>query len=177
VARVRRTRCACPAWRAGGDLGTHAAALARQRQDTPFFPESHLVRTADPGDRVLTNPEHPGEVSAVHGPLSGDADCRGRHAGRARAAGWVYRVRRAALEVAGATILPQPGLPPDCRWQLRDHISDDDSPWASGLRCDRLKAVADQADQKARFAADSQSFRTAARAAQEALVAAGCDAQ
>ena len=95
------------------DLGNHAAAIARLHADTPFFPESHLVLTADPTDVVVPNPQHPEEVSAVHGPYLVRLHVENVTPAARAAPGWTSRVERAALEVAGATVPLQPGLPPD----------------------------------------------------------------
>jgi hypothetical protein len=87
------------------DLGTNAAALARQHQDTPFFPPSKLVSTTEASDRVVPNPERPEEVEAVHGPYLVTLNLTGvTPAARAHPT-WAYRVQRAALEAAGATIV------------------------------------------------------------------------
>ncbi len=53
-------------------------------------------------------------------------------------------------------------------------IRDDDSPWATRLRCEDLAAKADQADHKVNFAPGNMAFRRAAQAAQAALQASGC---
>ncbi|WP_133646454.1 hypothetical protein [Paraburkholderia flava] len=95
------------------DFGNHAAALKRQHDDTPFYPESHAVRTADPTDRVLVDPQHPESVSAVHGPYLVDLNVSNATAAARATPGWDYRVQRTALEAAGATVIPQPGMPPD----------------------------------------------------------------
>ncbi|MGH8781778.1 hypothetical protein [Paraburkholderia sp.] len=95
------------------DLGNHAAALKRQHDNTPFYPASHVVRTADPTDRVLVDSQHPESVSAVHGPYLVELNVGNVTAAARAAPGWDYRVQRAALEAAGATVVPQPDLPPD----------------------------------------------------------------
>jgi hypothetical protein len=87
------------------DLGTNAAALARQHQDKPFYPPSKLVSTADAGDRVVPTPDHPEEVEAVHGSYLITLNLTGvTPAARAHPT-WAWRVQRAALEAAGATIV------------------------------------------------------------------------
>jgi hypothetical protein len=53
-------------------------------------------------------------------------------------------------------------------------IRNDDSPWATRLRCEDLAAKADQADQKVNFAPGNMAFRRASQAAQAALQASGC---
>ena len=55
-------------------------------------------------------------------------------------------------------------------------VSDDDSPWAKRLRCRVLNRDAFAAQEKQRFAPDSAAFRDAAKAADQALQAAGCNA-
>ncbi|MCX4163357.1 MULTISPECIES: hypothetical protein [Paraburkholderia] len=54
-------------------------------------------------------------------------------------------------------------------------VSDDDSPWAKRMRCRVLTRDAFAAQEKQRFAPDSAAFRDAAKAADQALQAAGCD--
>ena len=54
-------------------------------------------------------------------------------------------------------------------------LGEDDSPWAKGLRCDRLASRRSQAESKARFAPDVASYRDAAQAAKEAEAQASCD--
>jgi hypothetical protein len=95
------------------DLGTNAAALARQHQDTPFFPPSKLVSTADAGDRVVLNPEHPEEVEAVHGPYLVTLNLTGVTPGARAHPSWAYRVQRTALEAAGAAIVAPADMPAD----------------------------------------------------------------
>lgn len=95
------------------DLGTNAAALARQHQDWPFFPPSKLVTTSDPTDRVVANPDHPEEVEAVHGPYLISLDITDVTPEARAHPSWAYRVQRTALEAAGATLAARPDLPPD----------------------------------------------------------------
>jgi hypothetical protein len=95
------------------DFGSNAAALQFQHQQTPFFPASHLVVTADPTDKVVFDPKNPADLWAVHGPyymtlwLSDATPAAQQHPS------WAYRVQRAALEAAGATIITEPGIAPD----------------------------------------------------------------
>ena len=95
------------------DLGTNAAALARQHRDWPFFPPSTQVTTADATDRVVANPEHPEEVEAVHGPYLITLYLTGVTPEARAHPSWTYRVQRTALEAAGATIVARNDLPPD----------------------------------------------------------------
>lgn len=95
------------------DLGTNAAALARQHQDTPFFPPSKLISTADASDRVVPNPEHPEEVEAVHGPYLVTLHLTGITPAARAHPSWAYRAQRAALEAAGATIVAPANMPAD----------------------------------------------------------------
>jgi hypothetical protein len=95
------------------DLGTHAAALAFQRNQSPFLPVSTLVHTAEPGDRLLTDATKPEWVTAVHGANYVTLDVIGVTAGARGSPGWLYREQRLALEAAGATIVPAAGTPPD----------------------------------------------------------------
>jgi hypothetical protein len=53
-------------------------------------------------------------------------------------------------------------------------IRNDDSPWATRLRCEGLAVEADQADHKVKFAPGNMAFRRVAQAAQAALQASGC---
>ncbi len=53
-------------------------------------------------------------------------------------------------------------------------VSDDDSPWAKGLRCGGLESDAEQARRKRDFAPGDAGFAKAAGAAQAAFKAAGC---
>lgn len=95
------------------DLGTNAAARKKLHADLPFYPASDLVPTADATDMVVANPDHPEEVWAVHGPYLVTLNLtEATDAARAHPT-WAYRVQRAALEAAGATILAKPGLAAD----------------------------------------------------------------
>lgn len=95
------------------DLGNNAAALERLRADRPFNRPSSLVQTADPTDRVVPTAGHPEEVEAVHGPylvtliLDDPTDAAREHPS------WIYRIQRAALTAAGATIIPPTDMGPD----------------------------------------------------------------
>ena len=95
------------------DLGTHAAALERQHEDRPFFKASELVATTDPTDRVIPTPQHPEEVEAVHGPYLVTLNLNGVTPEARADATWAYRVQRTALEIAGATVIADPSMPPD----------------------------------------------------------------
>ena len=95
------------------NLGFNAAALKFQHDQTPFDPASNLVATTDPTDRVVLNTERPEEVWAVHGPYYVTLSLTDvTQAARAHPS-WAYRVQRAALEAAGATIVPKPDITPD----------------------------------------------------------------
>jgi hypothetical protein len=54
-------------------------------------------------------------------------------------------------------------------------ISDDDSPWAHGLRCRGLMSAVREADAKRRFARDSAAYANAYDDAVKAAQTAGCD--
>ncbi len=95
------------------DLGSNADALQFQHQQTPFFPASNVVATADPTDKVLVNPKNPAEVWAVHGPYYVTLSLTDVTAAARRNPTWAYRVQRGALEAAGATIIANPGIAPD----------------------------------------------------------------
>jgi hypothetical protein len=95
------------------DFGSTAAALTFQHQQTPFFPASHLVSTAVGTDTVVVNPENPAEVWAVHGPYYVTLVLTGVTGPARQYPSWAYRVQRAALEAAGARIIPMPGVGPD----------------------------------------------------------------
>ena len=95
------------------DLGSNAAALKFLKQQLPFLKPSDLVRTQDAGDRVVAQPDHPGEVWAVHGPYYVELNLPDATAQARAHPTWRYRVQRAALQAAGATIVASPGMPPD----------------------------------------------------------------
>ncbi len=95
------------------DMGTHAYALQFEHQISPHVPVSTLVRTVDPGDRVLVDAAQPGHVYAVHGPYYATLEISDPSPAAQAHPTWAYRVQRAALEAAGTTIVPTPGLPPD----------------------------------------------------------------
>jgi hypothetical protein len=95
------------------DHGTNAEALKFQHDQTPFYLPSTLVATTDPTDRVVLDPSHPGEVWAVHGPNYVTMYVNNSTAAAQAHPTWAYRVQRAALKVAGATIVPTPGMQPD----------------------------------------------------------------
>ena len=54
-------------------------------------------------------------------------------------------------------------------------ISNDDSPWAKGLRCGKLMSAVHKADNKRQFAPDSLAFRKAYEDAVQAARAASCE--
>jgi hypothetical protein len=95
------------------DMGTNAAALKFQHQQTPFFPASTLVRTADATDRLVWDSKHPENAWAVHGPFYVEFRLTDVTPAARAAPGWLYRTQRLALEAAGATIAPAEDLPPD----------------------------------------------------------------
>lgn len=95
------------------DLGSNAAALKFQHQQTPFLPASTAVRTVDPGDRVMVSADRPDEVWAVHGPYNVELDFTDETPAAKTHPTWGYRVQRAALEAAGATVIPAAGMAPD----------------------------------------------------------------
>ena len=95
------------------DLGTHAAALAFQHQQSPFLPTSQLVQTTDPGDRLVADATEPDQAYAVHGATYIEFHVEDVTPAARAAPGWLYRVQRLALEAAGATVAPQPGQPAD----------------------------------------------------------------
>ncbi|MGC1304963.1 MAG: hypothetical protein WA840_21540, partial [Caulobacteraceae bacterium] len=95
------------------DLGTNAAALRFQHDQSPFLPASNLVKTADPTDRVVLDSRHPDEVWAVHGPYYVELNAEDETPAARAHPTWAYRLQRTALEAAGATIIPQPGQPAD----------------------------------------------------------------
>jgi hypothetical protein len=112
------------------DMGTHAYALQFQHQISPYMQASTLVHTADGDDRVLVDPNQPGKVSAVHGPYFATLELDSTSAGTQAHPTWRYRVQRAALEAAGASIVPTPGLPPDPATPLLPPLNRDGSPGA-----------------------------------------------
>jgi hypothetical protein len=95
------------------DLGFNAAALKFQHDQTPFYPASELVATADPTDRVVLDPKNPGMVWAVHGPYYVTLSLADVTSAASGHPSWAYRVQRAALEAAGATIVPKTGIAAD----------------------------------------------------------------
>ena len=95
------------------DMGTNAAALKFQHDQTPFLPPSMLVKTADATDRLVWDSQHPEEAWAVHGPFYVELRLTDVTPAAKVAPGWLYRMQRLALEAAGATIVPTAGLPPD----------------------------------------------------------------
>jgi hypothetical protein len=95
------------------DMGTNAAALKFQHQQSPFLPASTLVKTADATDRLVWDSQHPEEAWAVHGPFYVEFGLTEVTPAARSAPGWLYRTQRLALEAAGATIVPTEGLPPD----------------------------------------------------------------
>lgn len=95
------------------DRGNHADALKFQHDQTPFLPASNLVATNDSGDRVVLDSEHPEEVWAVHGSNYVTLSMTDVTAEAKAHPSWAYRVQRAALEAAGATIVPKAGIAAD----------------------------------------------------------------
>jgi hypothetical protein len=98
------------------DLHTHAAAVARMQQDGPFQfnKKPALVRTSDPGDHVYDLLQPNGDTAkAVHGQYLVDIDLTSTEDAARNHPSFEYRLQRAALEAAGAIILPTPGVAPD----------------------------------------------------------------
>ncbi len=95
------------------DRGNHADALKFQHRQTPYFPASDLVTTDDPGDRVVLDGEHPEQVWAVHSSNYVTLSITNVTAAARAHPSWAYRVQRAALEAAGATIVAKAGIAPD----------------------------------------------------------------
>ncbi len=110
------------------DMGTHAYALQFERQVSPYVPVSTLVHTADPGDRVLVDSAQPGHVYAVHGPYYATLEIEDPSPAARAHPTWAYRVQRAALEAAGATIMSTPGLAPDPETPNAPLVSADGAP-------------------------------------------------
>lgn len=95
------------------DMGIHAEALHRMQQDFPSYWEKKpaLVQTNDPEDHAETIDGN--EVEAVHGQYKVELNVmRAEDAARAHPT-WEYRLQRAALQAAGAVIVPTADLAPD----------------------------------------------------------------
>lgn len=95
------------------DMGTNAAALRFQHQQTPFLPASTLVKTADASDRLVWDSEHPEDAWAVHGPFYVEFHLTDATPAAKAVPGWLYRTQRLAFEAAGATIVATDDLPPE----------------------------------------------------------------
>jgi hypothetical protein len=92
---------------------TQAEALHRLHADHPFDKPGTLVKTADPSDLVLVFGADSSQVTAVHNNHLVEWNISSAEASAKAHPTWAYRMQRTALLAAGATILPQPGLPPD----------------------------------------------------------------
>jgi hypothetical protein len=95
------------------DRGFNTAALKFQHDQTPFYPASTLVATTDPTDKVVLDSDRPNEVRAVHGPYYVTLSLTDMTPEARAHPSWAYRVQRAALEAAGATIVATPSIAPD----------------------------------------------------------------
>ncbi len=98
------------------DLGSHEAAVHSMQQSAPFYfdKKPSLVKTNDAGDHVYDILQANGDnVTAVHGTYMVDMNVSGLDDAARAHPTWEYRMERTALQAAGATILPTPGVAPD----------------------------------------------------------------
>jgi hypothetical protein len=92
---------------------SHAEAIEDLRNTAPFDykKKAPLVQTTDSGDYVETTSG--GEVLAVHGIYKVELNISGVTEAAKSHPTWEYRVQRAALLAAGASIVRDPGMAPD----------------------------------------------------------------
>jgi hypothetical protein len=125
------------------DLGSHDEAVHRMQQDLPFYFDKKppLVKTNDPSDHVLSVIEPNGQsIEAVHGQYKVELNVSSAEDSAKAHPSWEYRLQRTALQAAGATILPTPGIAPDPVLPKRQPPSasareaqDSTGPWFLGL--------------------------------------------